>query len=188
MLDVAVSRTLELLMRISPYGLALALALATVSSSGLGQRPDSQIDPRSMALLRQGEADCAAGRLEAANDLLETALAVDPRNRGAYVALGRVAAAQKLPGKAIRYYREALAIDPNDVAALSGQGEAMVQKGAVERARVNLVRINQLCKAPCAASATLTAAIAKGPPTPVVTAQANSTVPPKGQEAATQKQ
>jgi Tfp pilus assembly protein PilF len=181
-------RFVELLMRISPYALALALALATVSSSGIGQRPDSQIDPRSQALLTQGQALYKAGNLSGAQDMIETALAVDPRNRAAFVALGRVANAQKLPGKAIRFYREALALDPNDVTALAGQGEAMVQKGAVERARVNLVRINQLCKGPCPAHAALDAAIQKGPPVPVVTAQANTVVPPKGQEASTQKQ
>lgn len=175
-------------MRLSPYALALSLALATVSSSGVGQRPDSQIDPRSLALLGRAEALRSAGDFAGANDLLETALAIDPRNRGALIALGRVAAGQKLPGKAIRYYREALVLDPNDVTALAGQGEAMVQKGAVERARVNLVRINQLCKGSCPASALLTAAIAKGPPPAVVTAQATTAVPPKGQEQATQKQ
>ncbi len=181
-------RFLELLMRLSPYAVALALALATVSSSSIGQRPDAQIDPRSMALLRKGEALRAAGDLGGANDMLETALALDPRNRAAFVALGRVAAQQNLPGKAIRFYRDALVLDPNDVAALSGQGEAMVQKGAVESARANLARINQLCKGGCPASATLAAAIAKGPPAPVVTAQATSTVPPKGEEDKTQKQ
>jgi Tfp pilus assembly protein PilF len=178
----------ELLMRVSPYALALALALATVSSTSIGQRPDSQVDARSLALLRQGETLRAAGDLNGANDMLETALAIDPRNRAAFVALGRVAAAQNLPGKAIRFYREALALDPNDVTALAGQGEAMVQKGAVERARVNLARINQLCKAPCPASTALTGAIAKGPPPAVVTAEANTTVPPKGQEEKTQRQ
>jgi Tfp pilus assembly protein PilF len=181
-------RFVELLMRVSPYAVALALALATVSSSGIGQRPDSQIDARSTALLRQGETLRAGGDLTGATDMFETALAIDPRNRAAFVALGRVATAQNLPGKAIRYYRDALALDPNDVAALSGQGEAMVQKGAVERARVNLTRINQLCKGPCPASAALNAAIAKGPPAAVVTAQANTTVPPKGQEEKTQQQ
>jgi Tfp pilus assembly protein PilF len=181
-------RIVELLMRLSPYAVALALALATVSSSSIGQRPDSQIDPRSMALLRKGEALRIAGDLPGANDLLETALAVDPRNRAAFVALGRVAAAQQLPGKAIRFYREALALDPSDVTALAGQGEAMVQKGAVESARANLTRIRQVCKGPCPASVALDAAIAKGPPAAVETAQAATIVPPKGQEAATSKQ
>ena len=175
-------------MRFSPVALVLAFGLATLSSSSFGQRRDDQIDARSLALLRQGEALRVAGNFTGAEDMLETALAIDPRNRGAYVALGRVAQGQGLPGKAVRFYRDALALDPNDLTALAGQGEAMVQKGAVERARVNLARINQLCKGACPQSAALNAAIAKGPPVEVAAAQANTKVPPKGQEDKTQKQ
>ncbi len=175
-------------MRITPAAAALALMLATVSSSSFSQKPDSQIDPRSMALLAQADSARKAGNLSGAQDLLETALAVDPRNRAAFVLAGRVAVAQGLPGKAIRFYRDALTLDPNDVSALSGQGEAMVQKGAVERAKVNLARITQLCKGACPAGVQLSAAIDKGPPAAVMTAQANTVVPPKGQETTTQKQ
>jgi Tfp pilus assembly protein PilF len=170
---------LESIMRFSPPVLALAAGLLTLSSSAVGQRPDREIDPRSVALTTQGEALLKSGNPSGANDLLETALAIDPRNRAAYRVLGQVAAAQNLPGKAIRFYRDALTLNPNDVAALAGQGEAMVQKGAVERARVNLTRIGTLCKAPCPASATLAAAIAKGPPPAVVTAQAKVPEPAK---------
>ncbi|WP_076069276.1 tetratricopeptide repeat protein [Sphingomonas montana] len=175
-------------MRFSGPAVALAVVLGLTASVGSGQKPDDQINPRSIALMQAGDAARRAGNLTGANDLIETALAVDPRNRAAYIALARVAQAQALPGKAIRLYREALVIEPNDVAALGGQGEAMVQKGAVERAKVNLARIRALCKAaPCAPAATLAAAIAKGPPPAVVTAQATTVVPPKGQEAATIK-
>jgi Tfp pilus assembly protein PilF len=174
-------------MRISPPALALALALACVSSSSLGQKPDDQIDPRSIALLQQGQAAIRAGNLAGAEDLIETALAVDPRNRAAYNALGQVATAQGLTGKAVRFYREALVLDPNDTAALAGQGVALVDKGAVERARANLVRIKSLCKTDCAPATTLAAAIAKGPPPAVVTAQNSATVPPKGKEAQSQQ-
>jgi Tfp pilus assembly protein PilF len=174
-------------MRFSPIAVALSLALATVSSGVQGQKPDDQINPRSLAMLEQGEAARKAGNLVAANDALETALALDPRNRAAFVALGRVAQAQALPGKAIRMYREALALEPNDIGALGGQGEAMVQKGAVERAKANLVRIRTLCKADCAPATQLAAVIAKGPPPAVVTAQASDTVPPKGKEVTTTK-
>lgn len=188
MLEGRKSRLPEYLMRFSPVGAALALTLATVSSSSEGQKPDAQIDPRSVALTRAGEASLQAKNLPQAEDLLETALAIDPRNRAAYVVLGHVAQAQNLPGKAIRFYRGALTLDPNDTVALAGQGEAMVQKGAVERAKVNLARINQLCKAGCSPSTELASAIQKGPPPAVVTAQANTAVPPKGQEEKTQKQ
>ena len=151
-------------MRLTPIALSLAFALATMSSAGHGQRADDQIDPRSLALLQQGQALTAAGKHGEAIDSLETALVVDPRNRAAYSSLARVAQAQKLPGKAIKLYAEALKLEPNDVNALAGQGEALVGRGAVERARRNLDRIKTLCKDPCPQAMTLAAVIAKGPP------------------------
>ena len=63
----------------------------------------------------------------------------------------------------------------------------MVQKGAVERAKANLARIKALCKVDCAPATQLAAVIAKGPPPAVMTAQATSTVPPKGEETRTTK-
>jgi Tfp pilus assembly protein PilF len=162
---------MEILMRLTPIALTAAIALATMASSGQGQRPDDQLDPRSVALTQQGQALNAAGQHQAATDALETALAVDPRNRTAYVALARVAQSQKLPGKAIKFYAEALALEPNDVTALAGQGEAMVERGAVERAKRNLDRIKGICKGPCPQATTLAAVIAKGPPAEVMAAR-----------------
>ena len=166
-------------MRLTPIALSAALALATFASAGQGQRPDDQIDARSVALAQQGEVLTASGKYSEAIDVLETALAVDPRNRTAYVVLARVAQGQKLPGKAIRLYSEALKLEPNDVAALSGQGQALVERGAVERAKQNLAKIKGVCKAACAPAQTLAAAIAKGPPPQIVTAQAPDPTPAK---------
>lgn len=163
-------------MRYTPVALAAALATLSLSTSLHGQRPDDQIDARSVALLKQGKAERAAGQLDAATDTLETAAAVDPRNREAFVVLAEVAQARGLPGKAIRLYREALSLEPNDVSALAGQGEAMVAKGAVERARENLARVRTLCKTQCVPATELAASIAKGPP--IATAQAATKVPP----------
>ncbi len=164
-------------MRLTPIALSVALALATMASAGHGQRPDAQIDGRSMALLQQGQALTASGQYNEAVDALESALAVDPRNRTAYVALARVAQEQKLPGKAIRLYGEALKLEPNDVSALAGQGEALVQRGAVERAKRNLEKVKAACKGNCPQATTLAAAIAKGPPPEVLTAQAPTATP-----------
>ena len=169
-------------MRFSPVAMALSLTLLAVSSGVNGQKADDQINPKSLALLAEGQTALKGGNLPAANDALETALAIDPRNRGAFVALGRVAQAQQLPGKAIRMYFEALSLEPNDVNALSAQGEAMVQKGAVERARANLARVKTLCKGECTPATQLAAAIAKGPPPEIIASQNNDKVPPKGQE------
>ena len=158
-------------MRLTPIVLTLAIAAATMASAGQSQRPDDQIDPRSTNLVQQAQAQSAVGRLEDANDLLETALAVDPRNRAAYIALGHVAQAQRLPGKAVRYYADALRMEPNDVNALAGQGEAYVQRGAVERARRNLERVQTLCHQPCPQAQQLAAMIQRGPPADVLAAQ-----------------
>lgn len=159
-------------MRFSPPVLALSLALLTVASVSHGQRRDDDIAPQSIALTGEGKTLLAAGKYDEATDALETALAVDPRNRPAFLALARVAEKQGLPGKAIRLYREALLIEPNDVAALSGQGEAMVQKGAFEKAKENLARIKQLCATNCPAQGELAMAIERGTTPPVISAQA----------------
>jgi Tfp pilus assembly protein PilF len=162
---------MEILMRLTPIALSVAIVLGTMASAGHGQKPDDQIDPRSIALTEQAQALNAQGRYQEATDLLESALAVDPRNRQAYLGLARSAQGQKLPGKAIKFYFDALKLEPNDVAALAGQGEALVQRGAVERAKKNLERIRTLCTDPCPQATTLASVIAKGPPAEVLTAQ-----------------
>ncbi len=158
-------------MRLTPIALSAAIILATMASAGFSQKPDNQIDPRSVALTQQAEGLNAQGHYAEATDLLESALAVDPRNRAAYIGLAHAAQGEKLPGKAIKFYFDALKLEPNDVNALAGQGEALVQRGAVERAKQNLDRIRTLCHNNCPQVAQLSAAIAKGPPPEVVTAQ-----------------
>jgi tetratricopeptide (TPR) repeat protein len=170
---------METMMRFTPIALSAAIALATIASAGQGQRPDDQLDPRSVALVQQAGAHSAAGRHNEAIDLLETALAVDPRNRSAFILLARVSQAQRLPGKAIRFYAAALQLEPNDVDALAGQGEAYVQRGAVDRARANLARVRTLCGQNCAQATALAASIQRGPPPEVLQAQRpEAAVPP----------
>lgn len=156
-------------MRFTPASIALAVVLTTVSSVGLSQRPDSQISPRSIEWQKAGEAARRSGHLDGATDALESALAIDPRNRAAYVELAEVARAQGLQGKAIRLYKEALLLDPTDVVALAGQGEAMVEKGAIAKAKDVLAQAQALCKGDCAPVGRLAAAIQKGPPAVAMT-------------------
>lgn len=161
-------------MRYTSIAIAAALTLLTVATAVQGQRGVDAVDARSLSLLAKGRVLKASGDLDAATDILESAVAVDPRNHAAFIALAEVAQARGLPGKAIRLYREALSLDPNDVVALRGQGEALVARGAVQRARENLARIRTVCaKRKCPEFAALSASIAKGPP--VVTA---ATTPP----------
>ncbi|RYY26494.1 MAG: hypothetical protein EOP62_10225 [Sphingomonadales bacterium] len=164
-------------MRVTAISAAAALLLLSVSTSLMAQRPDAQIDPRSLALLQEGRAAQAAGNIDGATDALESALAVDPRNRQAFVLLAEIARGRDLPGKAIRLYREALLLEPNDLAALRGQGEAMVSKGAMEKAKANLAKIKTICTTGCNDANVLAAAIDKGPPV-TVTASAEKPAEP----------
>lgn len=150
-------------MRISVRLLVLGTAATLLASPVVGQRPDNQILPQSIELQQQAKEQAAAGKLSEAADLLETALAVDPRNRSAFVELARIAKQQKLFGKAIRLANEALQLEPNDLDALAIQGEAMVELGAIPRARQNLAKLQQLCSNTCSQAAALSAAISRGP-------------------------
>jgi tetratricopeptide (TPR) repeat protein len=150
-------------MRFSPAVLALGLAASTLSVAVAGQRPDDQIIPLSLSLQKQGEAALAAGQFMAADDALETALAVDPRNRGAFVSLAKVAIKQKLYGKAVKLTNRALVLEPTDRNALLVQGEAMMDQGAVKRAQENLAKLQKICAGSCPEASKLSALIQKGP-------------------------
>ena len=151
-------------MHFVPRLLLAGFAATALAAPVVGQKSDDQIAPKSIALMHQGQAALAAGKLEDAENALETALAVDPRNRWAYVDLARVAEKQRLFGKAIRMTNKALLIEPNDPDAIAVQGEAMVEMGATARAQENLQKLQTICggKA-CPQIAQLSATISRGP-------------------------
>lgn len=147
-----------------PRLLLAGFAAMALAAPVAGQRPDDQIQPKSVELMHRGESLLAAGKLEEAENALETALAVDPRNRWAYVEIARVAERQHLFGKAIRMTNKALVIEPNDADAIAVQGEAMVEMGATARAQENLQKLHQICGArACPQALQLSAAISRGP-------------------------
>ena len=150
-------------MRLSPLVLVFGLAASSMAVPGVSQRPDDQSAPKSVALLKQGEASAAAGKYQEADDAYETALAVDPRNRAAFVAMARVASKQKLYGQAIRYTNRALLLEPTDRSAFAVQGEAMVELGALGKAKEVLTKLQAVCTAGCPEATSLSAAIARGP-------------------------
>jgi len=151
-------------MRSLPRLFLVGFAGVALASPVMSQRADDQIQPRSVELQREAKVLVSAGKLEQAEDVLETALAVDPRNRWAFVDLARVAEKQRLYGKAIRMTSKALLIEPNDPDAIAVQGEAMVEMGATARAQANLQKLQQICGAKgCPQVAQLSSAISRGP-------------------------
>jgi tetratricopeptide (TPR) repeat protein len=153
----------ELLMRFAPAAAALSLCLAMTASMSLAG-DDAAPDPRAAVLIAQGQASLTAGEPQAATDAFEAALAVDPGYTPIFIDLAEASRQQGLQGKAIRYYREALLRDPGNFAAISGEGSALVEKGALEKAKRNLAQLQSLCGDDCPETVALQSTISRGVP------------------------
>ena len=151
----------ELVMRFAPAAAALSLLLA-VNASVAGAREDAP-DPRAAMLIVQGDAALEANATQAAIDAYEAAFVIDPGYTPTIIRLADAARRDGLQGKAIRYYREALSRDPENFAAIAGEGAALVEKGAIDRANRNLARLESLCGPSCPETVALERVIARGP-------------------------
>ena len=158
-------------MRYYPAALALSL-LAAVTASAAFSAVQQPLDPRAAALVQQGRAALGGGQLDQAIDAFESALTIAPGDASIYLHLAEATRRQGLQGKALHYYREVLERDPQNLSAISGEGEALVEKGAIEKAKRNLARLQGLCGDRCDATQSLAAALAKGPAPVVVAAEA----------------
>ena len=157
-------------MRYTPATIALALVFAATASTGIGA-PPVPLDPRAAALVQTGRTALVAGNIDSAVADFEAALAIQPGHVAIYLNLAEAARKQGMQGKALHYYREALKLDPSNQYAIAGEGAALVEKGAVEKAKQNLAHLVQLCGNPtCTPARELSAAIARGPAPVVVTA------------------
>lgn len=161
----------EILMRFAPVGVALSLALVLTASAGQGAAPQP-LDPRAAQLVSEGKTALAAGNADAAIDAFEAALAVQPGSAEITLGLAEATRRQGMQGKALHYYREAIEREPRNYAAIAGEGQALLEKGAVEKAKRTLTRLQLSCGANCPETKQLAAAIARGPMERVVTAEA----------------
>ncbi|MCZ8170814.1 MAG: hypothetical protein ACK442_03015 [Novosphingobium sp.] len=158
-------------MRYTPAALAMSLLLAVTASVGVGA-PAAPLDPRAAVLVAEGRKALAAGDANAAIDAFEAAFVIQPGHVAILLNLAEATRAQGLQGKALRYYREALEREPGNIYAVAGEGLALVEKGAIDKARRNLVRLEQLCPGNCPQARELATAIQQGPAKQVVTAEA----------------
>jgi len=161
----------DVMMRYTPVALALSLLAAVTASAGYSAPPDP-LGPSAAALLAQGRAALAAGKADDAVSAFEAALVTQPGSVTVLLNLAEATRRNGMQGKALHYYREALQADPQNLSAIAGEGAALVEKGAVEKARRNLTQLKRLCGDNCDATRQLTAVIDRGPTPKVVTAQA----------------
>lgn len=157
-------------MRFAAPAAALSLVLAVTAS--IGSAEERAIDPRAAVLVMEGRAALESGQPQKAIDAFEAALAVDPGYTDIFLDLAEAARREGLQGKAIRYYREALNREPENLAAISGEGAALLEKGAVEKAKANLARLQKMCGSSCPEARALSAAIARGPQPRMIAAEA----------------
>ncbi|WP_227711022.1 tetratricopeptide repeat protein [Novosphingobium ovatum] len=146
-------------MRFAPVSACLSVALA-ITASSLQSAPAEVLDPRAMALVEQAQVALDAGNLDGAVDGFEAALAIQPGSNALVMKLAEVARRQGMQGKALHYYRVVLARSPQDLDAIAGEGQALAEKGAIEKARKNLSRLGGLCGSGCDQTRALDAAIA----------------------------
>jgi tetratricopeptide (TPR) repeat protein len=163
----------DLLMRYTPAAVALSL-LAAISSSVTHSQSPEPLDPRAVSLLAEGRSALAGGNVDGAIDAYESALTVEPSSVAVLLSLAEATRRQGLQGKALHYYRIALTSDPRNLTAIAGEGMALAEKGATEKANRNLARLQTLCGKSCTETETLAAAIAKGPAPRMVTADAGA--------------
>lgn len=157
-------------MRYTPAAMALALLASVTASVGHGA-PPAPLDPRAASLVAEGRKALVEGKVDEAVDSFEAALVLQPGHVAIFLNLAEATRKQGMQGKALRYYREALKLDPDNQYAIAGEGEALVEKGAVEKAKRNLARLEVLCgNKTCAPARQLAAAIERGPTPQVVTA------------------
>jgi len=166
----------EIVMRFAPVSLALSLVLAISASVG-HSAPGEALDPRALALESEGRAALGAGDADRATDAFEAALAVQPGSGRITLDLAEVARRQGMQGKALHYYRRVLISDPQNIDAIAGEGEALAEKGALDKARENLAKVQALCGAGCPAAQKLSVAIAKGPSAKMVMADDSAAKP-----------
>ena len=161
----------DVIMRYTPLALALSALVALSASSGQSQVV-VPMNPRAASLEAIGRGALAAGDVGQATDAFEAALAVDPGAGRLLVDLAAAARGQGMPGKALHYYRAAMDRDPQDTAAIAGEGEALAEQGALDKARRDLSRLENLCGADCPASRELATAIDKQAEPKMVSAEA----------------
>lgn len=126
-------------------------------------------------LIRQAQTALAANKATDALNFYESAAAVDPNSAAPYTGMAKAYEQLGLRGKALRYYREALMINPNDQDALEAQAIGMIARGKPEQARANLDRLHRICLKGCPSIAHVEAALSK----PATQSSMNTKVQPR---------
>jgi tetratricopeptide (TPR) repeat protein len=113
----------------------------------------------SRQLVVQATAAMKAEKADDARLLYERALVANPANVEALIGLGQAHEYQGAVGRGLKYYRQALEIEPNDQGALEKQALAFLKRDMADRAEDNRDKLARLCLKGCDALSSVTTAI-----------------------------
>ncbi len=129
---------------------AATIAFGLLATPAVAQTSDKykQISERFVA-----EANVAlkSDKSDQAQLLFERAIVADPANVKALIGLGRTHETQGRVGRSLKYYRQALEIEPNAMPALRAQALAFLKRDMVDRAERNREKLSRLCPDSCEA-------------------------------------
>lgn len=120
-------------------------------STGVSANTAEKYQKVSAQLVAQANAVFSTQEYEGAKLLYERALVAAPANISALIGLGRTHEAEGDIGKGLKYYRQALEIEPNDKYALEVQTLAFLKRDMTDKADSNRDKLARLCAKGCAA-------------------------------------
>jgi len=141
-------------------GLALGLGLVVVQPAGPALAGTTQAKSAVQVLFERGRKAMEAHDYKTAVTEFERALVADPTGGHTYTLLAVSHARLGNDGKAKKYFRSALDIDPNDLDALQYQGQLYASAGDLTKAQENADKLAKAC-GECAQQKGLVAEIAR---------------------------
>ena len=126
----------------------LMTPLAEVSAAGSSDTPDRPPSPEATKL-SAARAQSEAKQYAAALPILQEVVAINARNADAHNLLGFSYRKLGRYPEASDAYIKALAINPDHRGALEYQGELFLKLGRLDKAEMNLDRLDSLCWLPC---------------------------------------
>jgi len=126
-------------------GVVAALSAPSVADT------DMKYQNISRQLVAEANVALKSEKVEDARLLFERALVAFPANTNALLGLGRTHEAKGKVGLGLKYYRQALEIEPNDKGALEIQALAFLKREMLDRADANRAKLARLCPKGCKA-------------------------------------
>lgn len=136
--------------------LSISAWAAGGGGGGMDNPPPKPADPT----YGQAKALIEARNYQAAMPLLQQVVAKDPANADAYTLMGYATRKSGDPNGSLRYYNQALSLDPKHIGAHEYIGEAYLMLGRPQEAEQHLARLDSICLFGCTEYRMLKAAIA----------------------------